>query len=107
MKCKHCGKLIGITRRGQRILDGYICYKCMELLGFDKSDRDMLNPLPYEYEEICLGLDRVQEIRDAKKWKHEKWLKEHPDDAAFFEYLEERDRPEEPEQTQEAGSEDF
>ena len=89
MKCKRCGKLIGVTRRGQAIQDGYICYKCMDELGFDKSDRQITKPLPYTYEEIERGKSNIWLVREEKKAKHEQWLEDHPEFVSALNILRE------------------
>lgn len=55
MKCVRCGRLVGLTARGMRLFDGnYICFKCFDALGFDKSDRKILNNT-YTWNEIKNG----------------------------------------------------
>lgn len=54
MKCERCGKGIGLVRRGQAIADGYVCYSCLDELGFDKSERGVKRWL-YSYDEIKNG----------------------------------------------------
>ena len=55
MKCVRCGHGVGLTRRGLRLLDGnYICFKCFDEIGFDKSDRIVFNN-PYTWEAIKNG----------------------------------------------------
>lgn len=50
MKCKRCGKGIGVVRRGQALSDGYICYKCLDEIGFDK--KRSVTPWPLTYREV-------------------------------------------------------
>lgn len=38
MKCARCGKGIGVVRRGQPIADGYICYGCLDEMGYDNKE---------------------------------------------------------------------
>lgn len=90
MKCERCGKLIGVTRRGQALSDGYICYKCLDEIGFDKSSRS-IKPWTLAYWEIKDGPTRINYNRAARKGKHEDWLRDHPDMAAFFDALEPED----------------
>ena len=86
MKCERCGKLIGVTRRGQALSDGYICYKCLDEIGFDKSTRS-IKPWTLAYWEIKDGPTRINYYRAARKGKHEDWLRDHPAEAAFFDNL--------------------
>ncbi|MBQ1571144.1 MAG: hypothetical protein IIZ78_08480 [Clostridiales bacterium] len=86
MKCERCGKGIGVTRRGQALADGYICYKCLDELGFDKSKRS-IKPWTLAYWEIKDGPNRINYNRAARKGKHEDWLQEHQDIAAFLNEL--------------------
>ena len=86
MKCERCGKLIGVTRRGQALSDGYICYKCLDEIGFDKSTRS-IKPWTLAYWEIKDGPTRINYNRAARKGKHEDWLRDHPSEAAFFDQL--------------------
>ena len=58
MKCERCGKGIGVTRRGQAIADGYICYKCLDELGFDKKERGIKRWI-YTYDQIKNGKDAL------------------------------------------------
>ena len=51
MKCERCGKGIGLVRRGQAIADGYVCYSCLDELGFDKSERGVKR-WSYTYDQI-------------------------------------------------------
>lgn len=94
MKCERCGKMVGVTRRGQPIADGYICYKCLDELGFDKSTRS-IERWPLAYWEIKDGPTRIKYNRAARKGKHEDWLRDHPEAAAFFDALGEEDETEE------------
>ena len=91
MKCKRCGKLVGVTRRGQAIADGVICYSCLDELGFRKSDRT-IKPWLYEYWEIKDGPMRIKYNQAARKAKHEDWLRNHPEFNDFFAYLDEKDK---------------
>ena len=50
MKCERCGKGIGVVRRGQALSDGYICYKCLDDIGFDK--KRTIAPWPLTYREV-------------------------------------------------------
>ena len=50
MKCNRCGKGIGVARRGQVLADGYICYKCLDEIGFDK--KRTITPWPLTYREV-------------------------------------------------------
>lgn len=50
MKCERCGKGIGVVRRGQALSDGYICYKCLDEIGFDK--KRTVTPWPLSYREV-------------------------------------------------------
>lgn len=54
MKCERCGKAIGLVRRGQAIADGYVCYSCLDELGFDKSERGVKR-WTYTYDQIKNG----------------------------------------------------
>lgn len=90
MKCARCGKGIGITRRGQALSDGYICYKCLDEIGFDKSKRS-IKPWPFAYWEIKDGPTRIKYNQTARKGKHEDWLRDNPDYAAFFDELNKND----------------
>lgn len=54
MKCERCGKGIGIVRRGQALADGYICYQCLDELGFDKAGRGAKR-WTYTYDQIKNG----------------------------------------------------
>lgn len=94
MKCERCGKGIGVTRRGQALSDGYICYKCLDELGFDKSKRS-IKPWLLAYWEIKDGPDRINYNRAARKGKHEDWLKAHPDIVAALAVLDENDEDQE------------
>lgn len=87
MKCKRCGKGgIGVTRRGQAIADGVVCYSCLDELGFSKSDRT-IKPWLYEYWEIENGKSRINYTRAARKGKHEDWLRDNPEFAAVVDFL--------------------
>ena len=88
MKCERCGKLIGITRRGQAIADGYVCYPCLDELGFRKSDRS-IKPWIYEYWEIKDGPMRIKYNQAARKAKHEDWMRAHPEFQAALDVLDE------------------
>ena len=88
MKCKRCGKLVGVTRRGQAIADGCVCYKCLDELGFSKSDRT-IKPWLYEYWEIKDGPMRIHYNQAARKAKHEDWMKAHPEFQAIMDVLNE------------------
>lgn len=90
MKCERCGKGIGVTRRGQALSNGYICYKCLDELGFDKSKRS-IKPWIYEYWEIKDGPDRIKYNQAARKGKQEDWLRDHPEFAAVVDFLKEDD----------------
>ena len=50
MKCERCGKGIGVTRRGQVLSDGYICYKCLDEIGCDR--KRTISPWPLTYQEV-------------------------------------------------------
>ena len=50
MKCSRCGKGIGVTRRGQVLSDGYICYKCLDEIGCDR--KRTVSPWPLTYQEV-------------------------------------------------------
>lgn len=50
MKCERCGKGIGVTRRGQALSDGFICYKCLDEIGCDK--KRSITPWPLTYREV-------------------------------------------------------
>lgn len=92
MKCARCGKGIGVVRRGQVLADGYICYSCLDELGFDKSKfKRGIKAWPLAYWEIKDGPTRIHYNRAARKAKHEDWLRDHPEHAAFFEALMEDD----------------
>lgn len=88
MKCKRCGKGIGLTRRGQAIADGYICYKCLDELGFDNSNRGVKRWI-YEYWEIKDGPMRIKYNQAARKAKHEDWMRAHPEFQAALDVLDE------------------
>ena len=89
MKCERCGKGIGVVRRGQALSDGYICYKCLDEIGFDKKRSVM--PWPLAYWEIKDGPMRIKYNQAARKAKHEDWMREHPEFAAAFAVLDEDD----------------
>lgn len=88
MKCERCGKGIGITRRGQAIADGYICYKCLDELGFDKSKRGVKR-WEYAYWDIKDGPTRINYNRAKRKGRHKDWLEKHPEVTAFIDALDE------------------
>ena len=88
MKCKRCGKGVGLTRRGQPIADGYICFPCLDELGFDKKCRGAKR-WTLAYWEIKDGPDRIHYNQAARKGKHEDWMEKHSDLAAVFNTLEE------------------
>ena len=88
MKCKRCGKLVGVTRRGQAIADGVVCYACLDELGFRKSDRT-IKPWLYEYWEIQDGPMRIKYNQAARKAKHEDWMRAHPEFQAVIDVLNE------------------
>ena len=44
-KCLHCG---ANTVRSVALSDGYVCYKCFEKLGFEKSDRKYHSTTSYD-----------------------------------------------------------
>lgn len=88
MKCERCGHGVGLTRRGQAIADGYICYPCLDELGFDKKCRSVKRWALY-YWEIKDGPNRINYNRAARKGKHEDWLREHSDAVSFIEALDE------------------
>ena len=88
MKCERCGKGIGVTRRGQAIADGYICYKCLDELGFDKKDRGVKRWV-YSYWEIKDGPNRIHYNQAARKGKHEDWMRDHPEFQAVLDVLNE------------------
>ena len=90
MKCERCGKGIGVTRRGQALADGYICYKCLDELGFDKSKRGVKR-WTLSYWEIKDGPTRINYNRAARKGKHEDWMREHPEFQAILDVLNEDD----------------
>lgn len=99
MKCERCGKGIGVVRRGQMLHDGYICYSCLDELGFDKKKfKRGISAWPLSYWEIKDGPMRIKYNQAARKAKHEDWLREHPEAAAFFAELMKDD--EEPENTE-------
>ena len=96
MKCARCGKGVGVTRRAQAIADGYVCYKCLDELGFDKDKfKRGVTRWTYEFWEIKDGPTRINYNRAARKGKHEDWLRDHPEHAAFFEALAEDEGVEE------------
>ena len=90
MKCERCGKGIGVTRRGQALSDGYICYKCLDELGFSKKDRGVKR-WTLAYWEIKDGPDRINYNRAARKGKHEDWLRDHPEFVDALAVLDEAD----------------
>ena len=90
MKCERCRKLIGVTRRGQALSDGYICYKCLDEIGFDKSARS-IKPWNLAYWEIKDGPTRINYNRAARRGKHEDWLRDNPELAAALAVLAEDD----------------
>lgn len=90
MKCERCGKGVGVTRRGQAIADGYICYKCLDELGFSKKDRGPRR-WTLSYWEIKDGPDRIHYNQAARKAKHEDWLREHPEFVDALAVLDEAD----------------
>ena len=79
-----------MTRRGQALSDGYICYKCLDELGFSKKDRGVKR-WTLAYWEIKDGPGRINYNRAARKGKHEDWLRDHPEHATFFEELKKDD----------------
>ena len=88
MKCERCGKGIGVVRRGQAIADGYICYGCLDELGFDKTKfKRSAKRWTLSYWEIKDGPMRIHYNQAAREGKHEDWLRDHPEHAAFFEEL--------------------
>jgi len=101
MKCERCGKLIGVTRRGQALFDGYICYRCLDELGFEnKGDyKRGIKPWTLAYWEIKDGPARINYNRAARIEKHEEWKRNNPelaaDMAAFFEALDGSDENDE------------
>jgi len=99
MRCERCGKGIGVTRRGQAIHDGYICYKCLDELGFDKSTRSMKR-WDLAYWEIKDGPTRINYNRAARQGKYEDWLRDHPEMVARINALcgDSEDEPEEDEE---------
>lgn len=50
MKCERCGKGIGMVRRGQALADGYICYKCLDEIRFEK--KRTVTPWSLTYREV-------------------------------------------------------
>ena len=60
MKCERCGKGIGVVRRGQALSDGYICYKCLDEIGFDK--KRSVTPWPLTYREV-IGESTVPAVK--------------------------------------------
>lgn len=62
MKCERCGKGIGVVRRGQALSDGYICYKCLDEIGFDK--KRSVTPWPLTYREV-IGEPSVPAVKIA------------------------------------------
>lgn len=90
MKCEKCGKGIGVVRRGQMLSDGFICYSCLDELGFDKKKyKRGVKAWPLAYWEIKDGPDRIHYNQAARKGKHEDWMEKHSDLAAVFDTLEE------------------
>lgn len=65
MKCERCGKAIGLVRRGQAIADGYVCYSCLDELGFDKSERGVKRWI-YTYDQIKNGKSALFSPADVK-----------------------------------------
>lgn len=65
MKCNRCGKGIGVARRGQVLADGYICYKCLDEIGFDK--KRTITPWPLTYREV-IGEPSVSVSEFAKSF---------------------------------------
>lgn len=90
MKCERCGKGIGVTRRGQALADGYICYKCLDELGFDKSNRGVKR-WTLAYWEIKDGPMRIKYNQAARKAKHEDWMRAHPEFQAVLDVLNDDD----------------
>lgn len=66
MRCERCGKGIGLVRRGQAIADGYVCYSCLDELGFDKSERGVKRWI-YTYDQIKNGKAALFSPSDVKK----------------------------------------
>lgn len=62
MKCERCGKGIGVVRRGQALSDGYICYKCLDEIGFDK--KRSVTPWPLTYREV-IGESAAPDVKFA------------------------------------------
>ena len=92
MKCERCGKGIGLVRRGQMIADGYVCYSCLDELGFDKNKfKRGVKAWPLAYWEIKDGPMRIKYNQAARKAKHEDWMKERPEFAAVLAVLDEND----------------
>lgn len=97
MKCLHCGKGgIGLTRRGQAIADGVVCYDCLDKLGFSKSDRT-IKPWLLSYWEIENGKDNIERTRYERKKKHEQWMADHPEFQAVLDVLDEDEEADEDE----------
>lgn len=80
-----------MTRRGQALSDGYICYKCLDELGFSKKDRGVKR-WTLAYWEIKDGPDRINYNRAARKGKHEDWLRAHPEFVDALAVLDEADQ---------------
>lgn len=92
MKCERCGKGIGVVRRGQMLSDGYICYSCLDELGFDKTKfKRGVKAWPLAYWEIKDGPMRIKYNQAARKAKHEDWMRAHPEFAAALAVLDEDD----------------
>jgi len=72
MKCKRCGKGVGLTRRGQAIADGYFFYKCLDELGFGKENRGVKR-WTYTYDQIKNGKDALFAPRPAMKPNFEEY----------------------------------
>lgn len=70
MKCERCGKGIGLTRRGQAIADGYICYKCLDEIGFDKKRGPARWSLTYD--EIIKGPEPVEALIERKAAEYDR-----------------------------------
>lgn len=98
MKCERCGKGIGVVRRGQMLADGFICYPCLDELGFDKTKfKRGVKAWPLAYWEIKDGPMRIKYNQAARKAKHEDWLREHPEFVAALAVLDEDDEEDEDE----------
>lgn len=84
-KCIKCGKSF-LTRGRVKLIDADICFKCFDSLGFDHKVDIYIADSTYKWNDIKVGKEQY-EIN--KEINHQRWLRDHPDDAEFFKTLHE------------------